>query len=118
MDTRSGEMLSSCLSCSISFACIVQNDSVLFKTLDYCGMGMLWAILMLLCSLEGILCIFRQRSSSKYFARYASGLLWSTLLFIFWSRGQYAPIFWIAIVMLVFDMLVVIYKGQKWTSKN
>lgn len=119
MDTRSGEALSAMVAAVITLCAMFQNEAPLYNVIRLSEMPFVWGALMMSSSLFTLASVCVANSDVTSLARYFSGVLWFALLTIFAQQGaiHYAT-FWVAVVMLVFDIVVVVVKDQSWARST
>lgn len=118
-DTRSGEIISAGISIAIAISAMVgPTDIAVFHTLSRIAAMPEWAFIAAMC---GIFCMFAAFAKScrvQAAARMMSGCVWGSMLMVLGMGEKFFPLFWIALVLFLFDVYAVTIKGQSWTQRS
>lgn len=119
MDTRSGELISGGVSVAVAVSSLTAPpESKVFQVLSSMDAMPEWALIAAVCGLFCMFAVFIRDCRIQATARMMSGCVWGSLLLVFGMEGKLFPLFWIALVLFLFDIYAVTIKGQSWTRRS
>ena len=119
METRSGELVSGGLSVAYGVSALTAPpDAAIFQMLTLSNPMPEWAIIAAACGFFCMFSAFYRNLRVQAAARMMSGCVWGTIVLLFGTEGKLLPLFWMAVVLFVFDVYAVTIKGQSWIQRS
>jgi hypothetical protein len=119
MDTRSGELISGGIAFAVGISALTSPpESKVFQVLQQADAMPEWALIAALCGLFCVVATFVRTCRLKAMSRMMSGCVWGSLILVFGMEGKFFPLFWIALVLFLFDIYTVTIKGQSWIQRS
>jgi hypothetical protein len=119
MDNRSGEFLSGAIAFAVSMSALTSPpESKVFQVLQKADAMPEWALIAAFCGLFCMIASVYRNCRSQAMARMMSGSVWGSLVLLFGAEGKLFPLFWIALVLFLFDIYSVTIKGQSWMRRS
>lgn len=119
METRSGELVSGGLSLSIGAACLTAPpEAAMFQILQSSNPMPEWAFIAAVCGVFCMFAAFYRNLRVQAAARMMSGCVWGSVVLLFGLEYKLVPMFWMAVVLFMFDVYAVTIKGQSWIQRS